>query len=426
MKLSLVMVPLVGALALGAVSDLRAEDIVRTRYAAGQGKTNTAKVVSVNTIVFPSGVEGTSADPLDQVEEVVEQLHKNLSEVGLGIGNMIQHTIYVKDGAAQPMQVLQRFHATATRLAPSLKDKPSGGTIVRVPAFPNEKTAIMVDVVAASPGKGKPDDFTRVPFTFGPKEIVETVAVDNLVFTAGTEAMDFEARKFPPAIDEQVEAIVGKMHASLQKSGLTIGNMISHNLYVTKGTDPMRVISKFHEAARKRAPELAKKPSVGTLVIVDGMAVPGFLLEVDAVVAAPQQKGKPDDYARVLFTEAPMDIAKSVAVDDLVFLAGMEGVDFSKKGAVSTDVLEQVEVAVKKIDDTLKASGLSIGNMVKHKLYVKQGSDPDKVRDAFHRAAVRLAPELANNPSAETLAIVEGLAGERLLFEASVVAARPK
>ena len=36
---------------------------------------------------------------------------------------MLQHTIFLKDGAASPMDVLQRFHATATRLAPSLKEQ---------------------------------------------------------------------------------------------------------------------------------------------------------------------------------------------------------------------------------------------------------------------------------------------------------------
>lgn len=416
-------VSLAGALALAAAPPAaRAAEVVRTRYAAGQGTPQTARIVSVDKLVFPSGVVGTNADPLQQVDEVVEKLHADLGTIGLGIGNMIQHTIYIKDGALQPMQVLPRFHAAATRLAPSLKDKPSGGTIVRVPAFSDPRTAIMVDIVAAAPGKGKPDTFARVPFTYGPKEIVESVTVDNILFTAGTEAMDFKAGKMPTAIDEQIEAIIGKMAASVEKSGLTMGHMIAHNLYVTKGTDTMRVIEKFHEEARKRSPELKEKPSVGTLVVVDGMAVPGFLLEVDAVFSKPASGG----HARVLFTEAPFDIAKSVAVNDVLFLAGMEGVDFSKKGALSPDVVEQVQVAVKKIDDTLRKSGLSIGSMVKHKLYVKAGQDVAKVREAFHAAAIKLAPELTNNPSAETLVVVEGLAGERLLFEASVIAARTK
>jgi enamine deaminase RidA (YjgF/YER057c/UK114 family) len=83
-------------------------------------------------------------------------------------------------------------------------------------------------------------------------------------------------------------------------------------------------------------------------------------------------------------------------------------------------------VAVKKIDATLRKSSLTLGNMVKHKLYVKQGADVAQVRRKFHEVATRLAPELKAQPSAETLVIVEGLATNEMQFEASVIAARSK
>jgi len=75
------------------------------------------------------------------------------------------------------------------------------------------------------------------------------------------------------------------------------------------------------------------------------------------------------------------------------------------------------------VDDTLKRSGLSIADMVRHKLYVKNGQDVKAVAAEFHGAAQRLAPSPATNPSAETV-VVEGLAGEAMLFEASVIGAR--
>lgn len=421
MKASFGGLAIAALLVLGAGSSLAAE-VVRTPGTAGA-----ASVVSVDKLFFPAATYGTDTDPLKQVDEAVQRMHDTLARRGLGIGNMLQHTIYLKDGAAPPIAVLNRFHAMATKLAPSLKEFRSVGTIVRVPAFADKKTAVMIDVVAgAGPVKGQPDGFKRIGFKFGPQEIAETIAVEPLVFTAGLEAMDFQFGKLPADIDTQIDVIVGKLHNALQAAGLSVGNMISHNLYVKRGTDPLHVIAKFHEATRKYSPELQQKPSVGTLVIVDGMAADGFLLEIDAVAARPQQPGKPDNYARVPFTEMPMDIAKSVTVGDLVFLAGMEGVDFDKQGAVSPNVLDQVEVAVKKIDATLRKSGLTIGNMVKHKLYVKQGADVQQVRRKFHEAAARLAPELKNQPSAETLVIVEGLAIEQLQFEATVIAARSK
>jgi enamine deaminase RidA (YjgF/YER057c/UK114 family) len=379
-----------------------------------------AALVVVDRLVFPSGVYGTKGTAGEQVDEIVTLMHQRLAADGLGIGSMLQHTIYLRDGAIQPMEVLNRFHAAATKLAPSLKAHPSVGTILRVPELPDKNAMVMVDVVAGKPAKKGPDGFVRIPFTFGPQEIVESIGVDKLVFSAGMEGMDFEHGTLAPTIDEQIVAIVGKINTAMKSAGLTVGHMVSHNLYVTQGTDPMRVIQKFHEETQKYSPELKKHQSVGTLAIVDGMAVPGFLLEVDVVAARPQ----PERLKRVPFTEVRMDIAKTVAVDDLIFVCGMEGVDFDKRMAVSPDVLEQAEVAAKKIHSSLRQSGLSIGNVVKQKLYVVKGADVERVRTRFHETAIRLAPEVKSKPPAETVIVVEGLAGASLKFEVTAIAAR--
>ena len=121
---------------LSSVDVPRAATVLRTRHTTGQGKDHIAKVVSVNGLVFPSGAAGTGGDVGQQVDQVAQQVHNDLGDIGLGIGNMIQHTIYVRDGAAQPIEVINRFHAAARKLAPSLVDKPSGGTILRVPRSP--------------------------------------------------------------------------------------------------------------------------------------------------------------------------------------------------------------------------------------------------------------------------------------------------
>lgn len=395
------------------------------RVSDGKNGANTASLVSVGQLIFPSAIAGTHGDALAQVDEVVQGLNDRLAQRGLGIGSMIQHTIFLKDGAANPIQILGRFHEDARRLAPSLKDKASVGTIIRVPGFADPNTLVLIDSVAAAPAvKGGPDDFKRFPFIFGPQEIAESLEVGNLVFSAGTEAMDFEHRKLPSGIDAQIEAVVGKYDASIKKTGLTLANMVAHNLYVTKGNDPMHVIKKFNEVARRYAPQMQKTPGVGALVVVDGMAADGFLLESDAILARPQVAGQPDSYARVPF-EVPMDIVRSVAVGDLVFVAGLDAMDL-KTQAIPADGVAQVEAVVKAIDQTLRKSGLSIGDVVKQRLFIKKGADVEQFRKAFHEAAARLAPQLRQHPSAETVIVVEGFEADALQFEASVVAARAK
>ncbi len=385
-----------------------------------------ADAASIGSTVYLAGVHGTDPDPLRQVDEVVQKAHERLGGEGLGIGNMVQHTIFIKDGAIDPINVLQRFHAAATRLAPSLKERRSVGTIIRVPDFPDRGTVIMLDIVAGVPkATGAADDFARIPFTFGPAEIVETVRVGDVVYTAGLEAMDFQHGTLAPGIDAQLEAIVAKLDGALKKAGLTIGDMVSHNLYVKKGTDPMHVIEKFHELTRRYAPELKARPSVGNLVLVDGMAADGFLLEMDAIAVAPRAHGKPTRLRRVLFDDRTMPIARSVTAGEFVFLSGADGSDPAKNGAVPDDVAGQIEVAVRKIDAALRRAGSSIGDLVKVRLYLKNGAaDPEQVRGRFREAAARLAPRLTAHPVAETLLLVEGLAADKASFEASVIATR--
>ena len=373
--------------------------------------------VAAGDLVFPSAAAGTHGKVLEQVDEIVATMDARLRAAGAGgIGNMMQHTIYLKDGAASPIEVLGRFHADARKLAPSLVTEPSVGTIIRVPEFTDKNTLVAVDLVA---GAGQAGGFARQPFTYGPKEIVETIGTGPLVFTAGLEAMDFQNGKLVPGIDEQIDVIVAKLDGAMRKAGLTVGNMISHNLYVTRGTDPIHVIEKFHAATRKYSPGLKDHPSVGTRVLVDGMAVPGFLLEIDAVAT----NGDPAALKRVPFTEMPMDIAKTVDAGGFVFVAGMEGVDFANSGKVSPDVMQQVDAAARKLDGALRQAGSSVGDVVKYKMYVKKGADAEAVRAHFRAAVAKLA---GNKPrkAAETLVIVEGLAGPALQFEVSAIAAR--
>lgn len=394
--------------------------VTRTTYPAAERR-DTARVVSAGPFVFPSGASGTTGDAVAQVDEVLERVHRDLGTIGLGIGNMVQHTIYVRDGV-NTGAVLNRFHATATRLAPSLKTQKSVGTILRLPSFPDPKTLVAVDLVAANPGQGKPDTFSRVPFKFGPQEIAESYRVDGLVFGAGTEAMDFQYGRLPSGIDAQIEAIVGKLKVMAANVGLSLGSMVAHNLYVKNGTDPKHVIAKFHELVRAAAPELKDRPSVGTLAVVDGMAGDGFLLEMDAIFDANGKPGRADTFRRVPFTPA-IDISRSVDVGPLVLLAGFDGVSVPTP---SDDAVVQAGVAAREIHSTLQKSGLSIADVVKVKLYIRKDADVEQVRRAFHEAAAKLDARAARNPFAETVIVVERLDSATAKVEASATAARAR
>jgi enamine deaminase RidA (YjgF/YER057c/UK114 family) len=382
-----------------------------------------AQLVTVNNIVFPAAIYGTDPDPLKQIDEVLEKMHAVLAQRGLGMGNMLQHTIFLKEGSISPMAVLDRFHATARRLAPSLKELRSVGTIIRVPELPDKRAVIMLDMVAGAPlqkGQGQ-DGYTRIPFKFGPEEIAETIADDKILFTAGTEGMDFEHGTIADNIDDQIVTVVKKLDDGVKKAGLTLSNMVQHNIYMTKGSDPMHVIQKFHGELRKHDPEAKNYLGTGSIMIVDGMAGQGFLLEMDAVLT----KHSPKDVKRVPFSEIQMDVVKTAALEDLVFVTAMPGADLAKNMAYAKGIDAQIELAVKNVHNALQKSGLALANIVKHRLLLKkEAADIAHVRAKFYEVVNRLAPQFKKNPSAETFLVLEALEAPDDLFEVSVIAAR--
>ncbi len=133
------------------------------------------------------------------------------------------------------------------------------------------------------------DNFQRTFYTGMQMDISKTLRVGNIVFMSGTEAMDpSQGGKVPEDTFKQIEVVVRKMNEALVEIGLSLENLVKHTIYMTKGSaDPIQVIRKFHDECYKYAPGLKTRPSTGTLAVIDGLAVPTFKVEVDAVAAYP-------------------------------------------------------------------------------------------------------------------------------------------
>ena len=114
------------------------------------------------------------------------------------------------------------------------------------------------------------------------------------------------------------------------------------------------------------------------------------------------------------------EFAKAIVVGNLAFLSG---VAVESGEVTSGDVLEQTEVVVAKINSTLQDIGLSLANLVKHTIYVKQGEDGHAVSNKFHDECYRYAPSLKDEPDAGTLIYVPALALDEMKVEIDVIAA---
>lgn len=367
-----------------------------------------ASIPAAGGVLFPPGFFGTHARGLDQVDEIVEAADHALRQAGVreGIGAMMQHTILLKDGALSPLEVLGRFHAVARRLAPSLKPEPSVGTILRVPGFEDPHTLVGVDLSAAPSGSAAA--LARVPFKFGPQEIGQSIANSHLVFSAGLEAMDFEHGTLAPTLEQQIDAVTGKLVKTMQDAGVSVNQMVSHNLYVARGSDPLKVAELFHRSLDARVPGLAAAQSVGTLVVVDGMAGPGFKLEMDAIAT----RGDAAAVRRTAYVPV-QPVARSVSLDGLVLTSSIDATPLAGQ-ALPKDAAAQAEVVARRLVDAVKAGGGSAAGLVKIRLFVKSGNDLAKVHkafaDALHRAGARepaytvFAVEALENPALECAA----------------------
>lgn len=371
----------------------------------------------MSNLVFPDAVYGTDPDPLKQIEEVAERMHEQLGKYGLGLEAMLQHTLFIRKDVIPPLEALARFHPATYQVAPRLRTHKSVGTIIQMPEFPDPKTAAMLEIVAGKPLSEEhgQDGYTRVPFEYGPPEIAETVGDHMQVFTAGTEGLDFQSGQLAPDLDGQIEKIVDKLLRAASAAGLTLSQMIQHNLYVTVGNDPLKVIEKFHRELERREPSVTDHLSSGSLMVVNGMAVDAFHLEVDAVLT----KLGPDVPDRVPLGH--LQVAESVANGNLVFVSAMPGVDFEHNMVLADNLEKQIGLAVRNVANALTRQGSSLEKMVKYRLILKKGvGDVARVQARFLEELTNLAPTLKACPAAQSLLIVESLIGDHQVEIAAV------
>lgn len=371
-------------------------------------------------LVFPGAVCGSDPDPLRQVDEVVERMHEELGRRGLGIGAMLQHTLFVKAKVVDPLAVLGRFHPAAYALAPQLRTLKSAGTIIQVPGFPDSRAAVMLEVIAGGPlssGPGR-DGYTRIPFEYGPPELSETVGDGRQAFTAGIEGLDFEHNELALDLDGQVATVVDKLLHAATSAGVTLKHMIQYNLYVTVGNDTLEVRDKLHAEMARREPGVGDHPAAGTVMVVDGMAVDAFRLEMDAVFAG-RSPGAPMRVRR-----GRPGSTQSVANGDLVFVSALPGADLDTGLTADGGLDAQLDAAARNVAAALESQGSSLDKLLKYRLLLKRGAvDAGAARVRFAGVLADLAPALEAAPPAETVLVVEDLLGGWPV-QVAVIAAR--
>ena len=88
------------------------------------------------------------------------------------------------------------------------------------------------------------------------------------------------------------------------------------------------------------------------------------------------------EYFPLYYSDQKMEMAKGIRFGNLIFLSGMNGWHpeggnvFDKSIPIrNTDVLEQVDIMMKKVKEALEEMGGSMDDIIEHTVYIRYGED---------------------------------------------------
>lgn len=106
-------------------------------------------------------------------------------------------------------------------------------------------------------------------------QAVESKAAQRILFVAGQVGVGPDG-KVPADIAGQTRNALDNMVAVLAAGGMTLANIVKYTIYLTDSAN----IDAFGAAA---APSLPQPPPAATLIIVQGLAAPELLVEIEAI-----------------------------------------------------------------------------------------------------------------------------------------------
>ncbi|HEY8527262.1 MAG TPA: RidA family protein [Acidimicrobiales bacterium] len=91
-----------------------------------------------------------------------------------------------------------------------------------------------------------------------------------------------------PGLGEQTRQALENVRACLREAGADLADVVKWTILVADGAD----IREGFAAAQQVLPRDAAPPAI-TVAVVSGLAVPGSLVEIEAVAAVPPAAGRP-------------------------------------------------------------------------------------------------------------------------------------
>ena len=397
-----------------------------------------ARSMVVGNLIFVSGSTGqdtitgkpTAETFEDQMKTALTKVKMAMEEAGSSMENIVKTIMLIKNRDDYPKMRRTEVEFYMEH-APNLVEDPPSSTFIVPASLAKPEFLVEVEVIGVMDREAPDWDVQhyaefwggkKLAFPHVPKEhpkFARTQVVGNFVFVSGCEALDHGTLKVETDdFKEQTRICLEKIAAGMEQTGGSINNLVK-TYVLLKDIKDYPLYKEVEQAFyQEHAPDLAKNPPATTVINVTSLALPEFLVEVEAFGVV--DKEAPGWEAK--YGQGTGVSSSHASAGSLFFLSGCDGSD-SETGKMETpDIEEQVHRALDKIKATLAGAGSSLEKMVKTFMLLKRLEDYPRMRKAEVEYYEKHAPKLVENPPVSTFLQLASMTNPDALFEMDVTA----
>ncbi len=395
-----------------------------------------ARSMVVGNLIFVSGCTGqdtitgkpTAATFEEQMKTALDKVRMAMEETGSSMGNIVKTIMLIKNRDDYPKMRRTEVEYYMEH-APNLVEDPPSSTFIVPASLAKPEFLVEVDVIGVLDREAPDWAVHHYPEFWGGKKLAyphvpkehpkfaRTQVVGNLVFVSGCEALDHGTLKVETDdFKEQTRICLEKIIVGMEQTGGSVNNLVKTYVLLKDIKDyPL-----YKEAEQafflEHAPDLAENPPATTVINVTSLALPEFLVEVEAFGVV--DKEAPDWAARY-----GQGVSSSRAsAGNLLFLSGCDGASPETGKMETRDIEEQVHRALDKVKADLEGVGSSLEKMVKTFMFLKRLDDYPRMRRAEVEYYEKHAPKLVESPPVSTFLQLTSLTHPEALFEMDVTA----
>lgn len=374
--------------------------------------------VTVGNLVLVSGcggkdtVTGAPAPPdvAGQVNTALDKTRAALEEAGSSMENIIKTFFLIRslDDYGEVRKIETEYYE---RHAPSLIETPPSATLMVVPGLANPDYRLEYEVIAAKDRSAPDWGVTYYPEFWGGRELAfphvpkehakfaRTQVIGGLVAVSGCQALNHgTVRVETMDFAEQTRICLDKVRIGMEETGGSLETTAKTVVFIK---DPAR-ISEYRKIERayfaEHAPALVDNPPASTLMVVEELPRPEFLVEVEAFgVAGGTLPGWP-----VAFYPG------AVRAGRLLFSAAI---------GAGGGIEAQIEAAFTDLKTSLENAGGSLDGLVKTTMMLTRLEDYPVMRRVETEFYEAHAPALLKNPPASTFIRLQACEGGDSLYQ---------